>query len=364
MTKARSNAVANAAKGDLTVGNGTDLSGILAVGSNGDTLVADSSTSTGLRYGANFAAGKNKIINGDFNINQRSFTSTTADSTYGFDRWIVIRGGGTVTYSAQTFTLGAAPVAGYEAKNFARVQTTGQTATSTYTILQQRIEDVRTFAGQTVTVSFWAKANSGTPKVAVEMEQQFGSGGSPSSSVTAYAGQVTLSTSWARYSVTVAVPSISGKTLGTNNDSSLNLNLWISAGSDFNSRSGSLGIQTNTFDFWGVQAEAGSVATAFQTATGTLQGELAACQRYYYFSTQDISFSGNVTSGSGYFGLSTFPVTMRVAPTMVLTNVNATRFPSTAGSAYSTMQYFRELRTANTTGDANFGSTYTASAEL
>jgi hypothetical protein len=50
MTKARSNAVANAAKGDLTVGNGTDLSGILAVGSNGDTLVADSSTSTGLDW--------------------------------------------------------------------------------------------------------------------------------------------------------------------------------------------------------------------------------------------------------------------------------------------------------------------------
>jgi hypothetical protein len=50
MTKARSNAVANAAKGDLTVGNGTNLSGILAVGSNGDTLVADSSTATGLKW--------------------------------------------------------------------------------------------------------------------------------------------------------------------------------------------------------------------------------------------------------------------------------------------------------------------------
>jgi hypothetical protein len=52
MTKARSNATANAAKGDLTVGSGTNLSGVLGVGSNGDTIVADSSTPTGLKWAA------------------------------------------------------------------------------------------------------------------------------------------------------------------------------------------------------------------------------------------------------------------------------------------------------------------------
>lgn len=51
MTKARSNAVANAAKGDLTVGSGTNASGILAVGTNGYSLVADSSASTGIKWG-------------------------------------------------------------------------------------------------------------------------------------------------------------------------------------------------------------------------------------------------------------------------------------------------------------------------
>ena len=111
-----------------------------------------------------YAAGKNKIINGDFYVNQRNFTSVTA-TAYGFDRWRYEFSTGTNTYSAQTFTPGTAPVAGYEAKNFAQMAISGQSATSAYNILGQRIEDVRTFAGQTVTFSVWAKASSGTPSI-------------------------------------------------------------------------------------------------------------------------------------------------------------------------------------------------------
>jgi hypothetical protein len=268
-----------------------------------------------------FTAGKNKIINGDFNINQRAFTSTTTTGTYGLDRWFLTCADGTVTYSVQAFTPGAAPVAGYEAANFARIVTTGQTATSANGRLRQQIENVRNFAGQTVTVSFWAKAASGTPKVAVEFVQNFGSGGSPSSSVTNYAGQVTLSTTWERKSVTFAIPSISGKTIGTTaNTSMLEFVLYVSAGSDFNARTGSLGIQSNTFDIWGVQVEDGSVATAFQTATGTLQGELAACQRYYY----RISGENNSIIATGLAASTTLSAqimihksTMRVPPTSI-----------------------------------------------
>jgi hypothetical protein len=46
-----------------------------------------------------------------------------------------------------------------------------------------------------------------------------------------------------------------------------------------------MGIQTGTFDFWGVQVEAastGSTASPFQTASGSIAGELALCQRYYW----------------------------------------------------------------------------------
>jgi hypothetical protein len=270
--------------------------------------------------GNSFFAGKNAIINGDFNINQRGFSSTTGDG-FGLDRWKQVQADGTSTYSVQTFTLGTAPVVGYEAKNFARVAISGQTLSGAATILIQPIESVRTFANQTVTISFWAKANSGTPAIAIELQQYFGTGGSPSATVNTYAGKATISTSWARYSITATVPSISGKTIGSNNNDALNLNIWLSSGSNTAARTGSIGIQNNTFDIWGVQVEQGSVPTAFQTATGTIQGELAACQRYYFRNTGGSAYSriaatistGSTTAIAAVY----FPVQMRVKPTSV-----------------------------------------------
>ena len=230
-------------------------------------------------------AGKNKLINGDFSINQRGFTSNTASGSYNFDRWVQANGGttGTLTITPQTFTAGAAPVAGYEGKNYVQCVTAAGASTNTVAIFIQRMEDVRTFAGQTVTISFWAKATTGTPKIATEFVQSFGAGGSPSADVFTYAGQSTLSTSWARYSVTVNAPSISGKTVGTTANSSFaSIQFWLSGGSDFNSRTGSMGLQNNTFHMWGIQVEYGSKATPFQTASGgSPQAELAMCQRYY-----------------------------------------------------------------------------------
>jgi hypothetical protein len=265
----------------------------------------------------------NAIINGAFEINQRGFTSSTANDAYGFDRWTTFLSDGTTTYSSQDFTLGAAPEAGYEAKSFARLVTTGQTLSSASSWLRQKIESVRTFAGQTVTVSFWAKAGSGTPNIAVELSQIFGPSGSGASAVVnTYAGQVTLSTSWARHSVTVAVPSISGKTITTLDN--LSLNLMVSAGTDFNARSGSLGIQSNTFDIWGVQVEAGSTATEFRRNANSLQGELAACQRYYWRSENGALAGAYSRQGNGPAHSSTaatpaivLPVSMRARPTSV-----------------------------------------------
>ncbi len=174
-------------------------------------------------------------------------------------------------------------------------------------------------------ISFWAKAGSGTPKIGIELAQEFGSGGSPSADVTNIGSQsVTISTSWTRYSLTVSVPSISGKTIGTTaNTSSLRLNLWLSAGTDFATRAGTPGLQNETFDVWGVQVEAGNTATAFQTATGTLAGELAACQRYYYMHANalndPIAYGGNYSATVANCYVK-FPVSMRTAPTLSATS--------------------------------------------
>jgi hypothetical protein len=253
---------------------------------------------------------RNAIINGDFRINQREFLSVTTNNTYGFDRWKIFNSGGTVTYTPVAFALGSPAQAGYESNNFARLVSSGQSGVGDFAVLQQPIEGVRTFANSIVTVSFWAKANSGTPKVAVELAQIFGASGSPSADVNVLGGQVTLSTSWARYSVQITLPSIAGKTITTND--ALNINLWTSAGSNFNSRLNSIGIQNNTFDFWGVQVERGTVATPFEQRP--FGAELALCQRYYFAITLTETSTlgaGHVQSGvTNRFTIPT-PVSMR-----------------------------------------------------
>ena len=306
------------AKGDLIAGTAANAVTNLSVGSDGQTLVADSSTSTGLRYTNLFGANKNKIINGDFFVNQRSFTSTTTSGTFGFDRWFTGFSGGTVTYSNQAFTPGAAPVAGYEGSTFARLVSASQSAAGDYATLQQKIEDVRTFAGQTITYSFWAKASTGTPNVGITLVQNFGSGGS--GGVITSPAVKPITTSWARYSFNVNMPSVSGKTIGTG--SAIETIIFTSNGATLQASGyAAVGVQNATIDIWGVQAEAGSVATPFSTATGTLSGELAACQRYYWRAGGDNAYQyfaiGTSTSSTQAAIFVQNPVTMRTAPTSI-----------------------------------------------
>jgi hypothetical protein len=259
---------------------------------------------------------QNAIINGAFEINQRNFSSATATTTFGFDRWQLLTAGG-ATYSSQPFTAGIASTLGYEAANHARIVTTGQSGSNVSAILLQRIEDVRTFADEEITVSFWAKAGSGTPNISVELGQNFGTGGSPSTAVTGIVKKINLdaSTSWKRYSATLTLPSIAGKTIGTDrNTSNIPVAFWVSAGTDNNSRTDSLGIQSNTFDIWGVQLEPGTVANDFRRNANSLQGELAACQRYFQaLGSGAVGRSNSTTIAQVFLG---FPVKMRTAPTM------------------------------------------------
>jgi hypothetical protein len=264
---------------------------------------------------APYAAGKNKIINGNFANWQRG-TSFTA-SGYTSDRFqagIANTSGFSVTRSA--FTAGTAPVAGYESQYYMDIAGTITSASAGYITVEQKIEDVRTYAGQTVTLSFWAKGSaSGT--VNTVMYQNFGSGGS-ADVLTATSSQ-SITTSWTRFTQTVTLPSIAGKTIGTS--SYLSVYFVKNMGSSFPTYGSSN--YTGTLSIWGVQLEAGSTATAFQTASGTIGGELALCQRYYYNHV-----SGNdITVGLGFNQTSSqmrtyvkFPVNMRIAPTLEATS--------------------------------------------
>ena len=261
-----------------------------------------------------YAGGKNAILNAAFDINQRNFTSTNSSFAFTFDRWGTEgnSAGGTITWSAQTFTAGSAPLAGYEGTNFVRC-TTASLGASNYAIYGQKIEDVRTFANQTVTISFFARAASGTPRITVNLFQGFGTGGS--ASVTTAGVLQTISTSWARYSFTINVPSIAGKTIGPN---SFLYPYFVFSDTIIGTGNGT---QNNTFDVWGLQVEAGSVATPFSRAGGTIQAELAACQRYYQRFTADngVFIGGHGGSVTGTIGQATIPlpVTMRANPTSI-----------------------------------------------
>jgi hypothetical protein len=255
----------------------------------------------------------NYIINGAFDINQRAFTSTTTSSAYGFDRWAMAGSGGTITYSAQTLTPGAI-ISNAESPNYARVVTSGQSTSGNWSSLYQRIENVRTLAGQTVNVSFWARAASGTPNIGVTFQQTFGTGGS--SFVLVSPAVKAITTSWVRYSFTADIPSVSGKTIGA--DNYLQLYIFTSAGATLSgSGYAAVGVQNATIDVWGVQVEAGAVATPFRRNANSIQGELAACQRYYYrISGGFAHYLGLVRAHSTTAGncMFTFKQTMRTVP--------------------------------------------------
>jgi hypothetical protein len=207
----------------------------------------------------------NAIINGDFDIWQRGTSFSSAGFEYTADRWMRLSASDSVT--RQAFTPADLTAIGYgDATFFLRY---AKTSAEGFSRISQKIEDVRKFSGQQITLSFWAKGTntSSGSNLRSWFQQDFGSGGS--SFVEFFAPTFSLTSSWQRFTFTVNVPSISGKTIGANSF----LSFFVGA---YNNTA------TYTLDIWGVQIEAGPVATPFKLAGGgSKQAELALCQRYY-----------------------------------------------------------------------------------
>ena len=129
---------------------------------------------TGAAGAAGASPGRNKFINGNFDVWQRGTSRTS--SGFAADRWrLGIVGNSQCTFSQQSFTLGQTDVP-FNPKYYQRAVVTAGSDANSYVLFNQRIEDVRTFQGETITVSFWAKADAAKDFV-LEPYQFFGSTG-------------------------------------------------------------------------------------------------------------------------------------------------------------------------------------------
>ena len=257
---------------------------------------------------------RNRLINGSMEFWQRGTTAVTTDQTYSADRFIVQRAISTISVTRAAVAPNAV-TPGIIKYATAYTVTAGGTAPS-YAVLAQRIEDVGTLAGQTVTVSFYAYAFAANLEIACSMQQNYGTGGAPSANVEvlAYTARKTSSlstTTFNRYSFSFNVPSINGKTRGTNNNDYLALLIWLDAGSNFNTQTGTLGPQTGTFYITGVQVEQGPGASTFEERFR--QVEFALCQRYYYAGATAIPMAVDQagTPGAGRYVYVAFPTMSR-----------------------------------------------------
>jgi len=253
--------------------------------------------------------GYNYIINGNFDIWQRGTSQTT--SAYGSaDRWACANVGTTKTASQQIFALGQTDVPG-NPKYYMRHVVNSVSGVNNLCNINHKIEYVKTLAGKTATLSFWAKAD--TPKnIAIEFVQSFGTGGAPSSVVVGIGSQlVALTTSWQRFVVTTDIPSIAGKTLGTDGNDHLDTYFWFDAGSDYATRSADLGQQSGTFDIACVSLVEGAVDV--KPIPRSYGEELALCQRYFW-ELASSRITGYTEAGSEISVPVIYPVTMRAIP--------------------------------------------------
>lgn len=257
---------------------------------------------------------RNYIINGGFDIWQRGTSFSATGWTA--DRWYLSVGGGAATVSQQAYALGTT-IGGIQKSHFLQW---AQSSGGTGPYLLQPIEGVRTLAGQDIAVSFWGRVTSSTLNLQVGLQQVFGTGGSPSSTVPITAQTVQLTTSWQLFTLRFAIPSISGKTIGNNGNDYLSLVFTGPNSSTF----------TAQLDL--VQAEPGPIASLFERRPRGL--ELMLCQRYYWKSFRyavapaqnagregaiELSATGT-TSNLSVTATVRLPVVMRTDPTITTYN--------------------------------------------
>lgn len=272
------------------------------------------------------------IMNGNFDIWQRGTTATNlASNALIADRWkaiFAVDGGTapTIVSSRQSITPGDLPGSFYHYRLAPNGAGSGYGANSAY-YLDHRIENGTRYlcgASKKVTLSFWAKSSIASKRIGISLLQDYGTGGSPSSIEILKGGVVTLTSSWAKYTVTVTTNTLVGKTFGTGNDDIFRVTLWTQWGATLGgsyletSVSAESWVGSGNIDIAQVQLCSGDIALPFKPKS--LAQELADCSRYYHRNTAGSIYQ---SFGSG-FNASTsasnivyiLPVEMRISPTI------------------------------------------------
>ena len=234
----------------------------------------------------------NYLINGAMDIWQRG-TSSSAAGYQTADRWFG-NASATTTFAQETSNVPT----GFR---YAYKMTLGAT-TACY--VEQAIEtsNAINLAGKTATLSAYI-AGSSTQSVALNVyystSVDVGPGGAWTLAGTSI---VSIGTTWSRYSSTVSIPA-GAKSLKAS---------FVQQGSN---------VSGTVLYITGAQLEEGAVVTPFHRAGGTIQGELAACNRYYVRWSGDgfqryfaLNGAGNATASTNAFFTVFHPVKMRVTP--------------------------------------------------
>jgi hypothetical protein len=302
------------AKGDILTATADNVPARLAKGSDGAVLVSDSTTSTGLAwqpYGAQQVAGKNLVINGGMDIWQRGNSFASSNSTYVFtaDRWEIVRHG---YHLGMTVSRQSAGLDGF--RYCARIQRdSGNTSTNNLQFQTSfETSEVLPFINKQMTISFYARKSSTSSSSSINAQIISGTGTDQAmknytGGTVSFQQTFTLTDSWQRFS-------FSGTVSSPYNE----FGIWFGY-----TPSGTAGA-ADYVEITGVQIELGSIATQFSRAGGTIQGELAACQRYYYRVGTDGASSSFFFSPLGMANATTqvittfqFPQVMRIKPSSI-----------------------------------------------
>ena len=278
--------------------DGTVDAGTLATNSVDSAELVDGAVDDS--HMASIRGRKNILINGGFDVWQRGTSFTVPDNavTYTTDRWAIFSNG-----SNSRVTTKEEAVINNKVGNSIKVALTTPNARDR--LFRQKIEDLKQFSSQTLTLSYYAKASTST-EYKVETRRYYGTGGSADSN-DEHATH-TFTTSWQKFTTTFTVPDITGDTFGANNG------LWIM----FKVNT----VQTHDVYLANVQLERGSTATDFEHRS--YGEELALCQRYFEKLGRGGGYAGDraYNHSSRIVNLPTWATTKRADPTVTIYSGN------------------------------------------